>query len=232
MDLTPRQTQDLTPAGLAPPADTKVKLVRADEIAADAVQRRKKRLDIKRDLRDCRRAETAAKAIAGLDHETEIYGITKGQFSLVQLLEAVIDIAGPCHFTLSTWTAARWEIQRLAKLLESSTLLSTRWLLDFTFARRDPEAANQIRATFGLESVRVSQVHAKLALFGNADWQIVLRTSMNLNMNPRIEDFTISHDPEQFQFWQTLLDDIWKRQPTELQKARLGDIAKYWRENM
>lgn len=232
MKLDKRIPQALPRKGVAADPNATIGMVNAEEINAAAVQRRHKRLDVRRELRDCRKSSSAAAAIDGLNHENEIYGITKGQFSLVQLLEAVVEISGPCHFTLSTWTAARFEIQRMARLMESGSLLSTRWLLDFTFARRDPSAAEQIRSTFGLESVRVSQVHAKLALFGNDDWKIVLRTSMNLNMNPRMEDFTISHDAEQFAFWSTILDDIWKRQPTELQKERLGKIRKFWKDEM
>ncbi len=119
----------------------------------------------RRELRELRAKQKADEAIRGLTLENEIYGFTKGQFSLLQLLEAALQITGPVDFVLSTWTAARHEIQRLQALKESGKLLSVRWLVDFTFARRDPEAANQIRLAFGVDSIRVAQTHAKFALF-------------------------------------------------------------------
>lgn len=185
-----------------------------------------------RELRDLRARQTAAQAVAGLTRENEIYGFTKGQFSMLQLLEAILELTGPVHFVLSTWTAARHEIQRLQELGESGRLLSTRWLVDFTFSRRDPEAANQIRLAFGVDAIRVSQTHAKFALFANESWQLVLRTSMNLNMNPRFEDFTISHDPQLYAFINEIITHIWTRQRRDLASAPTRTIRHFWRDHM
>lgn len=104
----------------------------------------------------------------------------------------------------------------------SGRLLSARWLIDFTFSRRDPAACHLIRDAFGLPNMRVTQVHSKFALFGNDEWKIVLRTSMNLNMNPRMEDFTIAHDPQAYDFLDGVLADIWNRQKTYLQTESLS----------
>ena len=60
--------------------------------------------------------------------------------------------------------------------------------------------------------VRVSQCHAKFVLLANDAWRLVVRTSMNLNMNPRFEDFTIAHDPELFAFTDAILAELWARQ--------------------
>jgi len=54
----------------------------------------------RRELRDVRRVKSAADAITGFNHEVEIFGFTKGQFSLLDLLAAVIDITGPIYVTL------------------------------------------------------------------------------------------------------------------------------------
>ena len=71
---------------------------------------------MKREIRDARKTTTAVEAIAGLDHETEIFGFTKGQFSLLNLLEAVLMVTGPAHLSLSTWTAASYEVEGLAAM--------------------------------------------------------------------------------------------------------------------
>ena len=186
----------------------------------------------KRELRDLRRRQSAVDAIAGLRPGLEIYGFTKGQFSMLDLIVALLEKTGPADVVLSTWTAARHEILTLDKLVKTGVLKSMRWLVDFTFARRDPQAANQIRMTFGVDAIRVAQTHAKFCLFTNDDWQIALRTSMNLNMNPRFEDFTIAHDPELATFLTKIIDEIWKRQDRGLAAASPADIRRFFNEEM
>lgn len=210
---------------------TQVDTVDVGELDCPATLIRGKR-DKLREMRDLRRRETAAEAIRGLNQANEIYGFTKGQFSLLDLLVACLELTGPAHMSLSTWTAARAEIQYLDKLQRTGKLLSARWLVDFTFARRDPEAANQIRTTFGLEAIRVAQTHSKFCLFTNDDWKLVIRTSMNLNMNPRFEDFTISHDPELAEFLGGLLDTIWRKQKRTLADATPQEFKAHFREEM
>lgn len=185
-----------------------------------------------RELRELRCKQTAEEAIRGLSHDNEIYGFTKGQFSLLQLLTACLQTTGPAHMSLSTWTAAHHEIAALEKMQQAGTLLSARWLVDFTFARRDPEAAGHIRKSFGVEAIRVAQTHSKFCLFENDQWRLVIRTSMNLNMNPRFEDFTIAHDPLLADFLGRILDEIWAKQKRTLADARPGEIRRHFLDDL
>ena len=105
-----------------------------------------------------------------------------------------------------------------------------RWLVDLTFVRRDPEAAQAIRQAFGVEAIRVANVHSKFCLFKTDDWQLVLRGSFNLNMNPRTEDFTLAHDPELFAFIEAMLAKVWAHQPGSLDKHRPYDVHKIFKE--
>jgi hypothetical protein len=189
----------------------RLSVVDATVIDAPTVHIRTKRSAI-REIRDTRRSKTAQEAIAGLTRDVELCGFTKGQFSLLDLLKAIAEITGPAALTLSTWTANGPEIGTLADMVADGRLSSARFLIDASFARRDPQAAEQLRKRFGLNAVRVSQTHSKFALYENADWKLVLRTSMNLNMNPRFEDFTVAHDPELFEFMSTVMRELWERQ--------------------
>lgn len=222
---TPRPP--LTVAGNPLLSRERIQTVRVEDIAAPTSLIRPRR-EHKRELRELRRKQSARQAIAGFDRSVEIYGFTKGQFSLLDLMVALLEITGPARVSLSTWTAARHEIQALDRLVRAGSLLSMRWLIDFSFSRRDPEAAHQIRQTFGLESVRVAQNHAKFALFEADGWEIVLRTSMNLNMNPRFEDFTLAHDPELAGFVRAILDDIWTRQARRLADATSQEQRRHF----
>ena len=185
----------------------------------------------KREIRDVRKVKCAAEAIEGLDHETEIFGFTRGQFSLLDLIVAVQRITGPCHLSLSTWTAAQHELDSLYALLQRGDITGSRWLIDYSMARREPAMTAQLRERFGWNNIRVAQVHAKFQVFQNADWKIVLRSSMNLNMNPRCEDFQIAHDPELANFLNGILDEIFAKQPKELADSKPYDIIKWCNEH-
>lgn len=209
-----------------------IQSVDLERVESPVVLLRSRRQHGRRELRDARRMKEAAHAIEGLSYDLEIYGFTKGQFSLLDLIIACLDITGPAIFTLSTWTANRNEIATLGELAEAGKILSVRFLLDFTLARRDPEAAHAIRSRFGLESVRIAQNHAKFAIFENKAWRLVLRTSMNLNMNPRFEDFSLAHDPPLADFLSTILGEVWSRQPKSLLDERPKTIKRFFAEKM
>lgn len=183
----------------------------------------------RREIRDLRRAETAADALTGLDHETEIYGLTKNQFSLIDVMTAALAITGPAHLCISTWTAAKTETSTVCAFMADSRLKSCRILVDLTFQRRAPGLCQTIRDTFGPEAIRISRNHAKLFVLTNDDWQIVCMTSMNLNWNPRNENFLIRHDPDLAQFHTTLFDDLWKHQHRNLAAAPYHQQALEWR---
>ncbi len=200
--------------------------VRMDTITAKIVHRRKLN-KARRELRDVRKLKSAAEAIDGLDHDHEFYGFTRGQFSLIDLILSIQRITGPCHLTVSTWTAAQHELDTLYALCQRGDLTGTRWLIDFSMARREPAMTSQMRERFGWNNIRVAQIHAKFQMFQNPEWQIVLRSSMNLNMNPRCEDFTLAHDPELAGFLNTILDELFAKQPKALADARPYEIVKW-----
>ena len=186
-----------------------------------------------RQLVDMRRRENAKESLRELTRDNEVYGFTKGQFSLLDLITACLERTGPAHLSLSTWTAARNEIVAIEALAASGLITGTRWLIDYTFVRRDRSAAHQIRKTFGFDSIRVANTHSKFCIFQNEEWKLVLRSSMNLNMNPRFEDFTIANDPEVADFLGNILDEIWSKQKKELSSdGKPGDFERFFRDNL
>jgi len=185
-----------------------------------------------RDIRDLRRKETAAEAVAGLDLDgREIFGLTKGQFSLIDIIEAILARTGPAALEISTWTAANTDVSTALAMIAGGTVTRARWLVDLTFVRRCPQLAARIREAFGDDAIRVTRNHAKFAIVHNATWQVVCRTSMNLNHNPRLEDFTVAHDPELAAFLLQALDDLWKSQRRSLQDERVRDVSSWWSQH-
>lgn len=195
-------------------------------------QPRVKRPTGKRIYKDLKRKESAAEAVADLERDgMEIFGLTRGQFSLSDMIEAILQKTGPARMSISTWTAAQVDISRMMDLLKSGLMTDCRWLVDLSFIRRTPELCNQIREQFGLEAVRVMRTHAKFVLIENDEWRVCLRSSMNLNQNPRLESYQVGHDPELCDWLGRVIDDVWKRQPRQL--AESGNIAAmgaWWQE--
>lgn len=188
----------------APEAD--VNAIRAAALARTRTARR--------DILDLRRKEAAAAVLARLTRDNEVFALTLGQFSLIDLFAALLDVTGPARVSLSTWTAAHVDLSRVLDFLADGRVLSTRWLLDLSFTRRQPQIAARIRERFGQDAVRVTKNHAKfftLTTEGADPWRIVCRTSMNLNHNARLEDLTIAHDPALWRFLETAFDDLWQR---------------------
>jgi hypothetical protein len=185
-----------------------------------------------RDIRDLRRKQTATEAAAGLELDgREIFGLTKGQFSLIDLIEAVLERTGPAALSISTWTAAGTDVSTALALVASGRVTAARWLVDLTFTRRCPQLAARIREAFGPDAIRVTRNHAKFTLLQNATWQVVIRTSMNLNMNPRLEDYTVAHDPELAAFLGQALDDLWTTQRRGLADGDHQALTKWWHQH-
>lgn len=210
--------------------ETKDPVVDVAKIESPTVLFRKR--NIKREIKDARRAASAREAIAGFTKGMELYGFTKGQFSLIDLYRAIIEITGPVHLSVSTWTAAHQDVTFVMDFLKERRLLSARWLVDLTFQNRSPALANQIRTMFGIDAIRVARNHAKFGLLQNDEWQVVVQTSMNLNTNPRFENFNVADDPEMAQFLGKILDEIWKRQPRELAGQRPADIKRHFADEL
>lgn len=177
------------------------------------------------------RRDCAADAISTLDRDgCELFGLTRGQFSLADLIEAILQKTGPASLAISTWTAAHADVERMMALLESGAITGCRFLVDQTFVRRVPALAAQIRKLFGDDAIRVTKTHAKFATIVNNKWQVALRSSMNLNQNPRLESFQVGHDPELCNFLAAAMDDIWRRQDRRLQDGSSQDQTRWWNE--
>ncbi|QQK75143.1 hypothetical protein HUG15_05675 [Salicibibacter cibarius] len=81
--------------------------------------------------------------------------------------------------------------------------------MDRSFPTRQPAYCQQLIDTFGADSLRLTRTHAKFILLDNDDWHLVIRTSMNLNENARVENFEISDDPDMHAFMMQLVDEVW-----------------------
>lgn len=171
-----------------------------------------KRKKVNREIRPAFRGETAAMAIGELYPGCEIYGFTKGQFCCINILEHVLNQTGPAHVTICTWSAASGDIRAAHRMLKLGNIKSLRFVVDFSFKSRKPQFCKELLETFGPDAIRVTSIHAKFMTVKSNKFSLVIRTSMNLNFNPRFENFEISDDPGMMAFMDGVVDEIWRTQ--------------------
>ena len=97
----------------------------------------------------------------------EICGLTNGQFSMVDLVEHVLEQIGPAHLACSTWTTGLYDQEQAAAFYRNGRILSARWILDPVIFGRRPESAGTLVRAFGIENFRAVNTHAKFAVLTN-----------------------------------------------------------------
>lgn len=150
----------------------------------------------------------ARDALADFGRGVETYCLTFGQFSLMDAIEAVLEKTGPADVALSTWTAGGADLSRSAEHLHNGNIRSLRFVADCSFGQRQPGYLAKLRELFGDEAIRTTRTHAKFAVLTNDEWSVAIRTSMNLNENPRLESIEVSDDPSLAAFLLQVVDEI------------------------
>lgn len=153
------------------------------------------------------RVNSAAACIGELSKHCEIFGFTGGQFSLFDIVETVLAKTGPADVIISVWTAAGADTAKAKEFVMNGHIRKIRWLLDDSFLTRQPEYCKLLSDEFG-DCIRSMKIHCKFVVVQNEQWDFVVRTSMNLNHNPRTENFEISEDHEFAEFFRTFVDTV------------------------
>ena len=156
----------------------------------------------------------AADTIRGFGHETDItFGLTLGQFSLLDLIEAALGITGSAHVLISTWSTGFYDLQRAVRFAADGRMLSVRFIMDSS-DKRGQAKGTDVADVFGPESIRTTRTHAKFVVIHNDDWHVVIQSSMNLNLNPRSEHFSMTDDRATAEFILALADALWAELPS------------------
>jgi len=154
----------------------------------------------------------ARDTIAGFDRDTDVVGLTYGQFSLLDLIEATLEITGLADVVISTWSAGFYDVDAAVQFRDQGKLRSVRFLMDSS-AKRGQATPGDVAELFGQDTIRTSRSHAKFVLIGNDDWHVTITSSMNLNLNPRLEQFEMTDDRERYEFFMEFVQSIWTDLP-------------------
>lgn len=155
--------------------------------------------------------ENAAAALDGWTDGGRVVGLTKGQFSLIDMINVLLEKIGPAEVVISTWSAGLRDSLALNAMRESGRARSVLIILDRSYSTRQPEYAVTVEDAFGKENIRTTNNHAKFVLLRGERNTICIRSSMNLNKNDRCENFDLDDDPEIFDFYMDFVREIFEK---------------------
>ena len=156
--------------------------------------------------------ESVSQAIGPITPGIEVFVLTHGQFSLIDAIVYLSTKIGPCRLSVATWTAGTEDLQEMASLLAAGQFTDMRWLVDRSFITRQPAYCATLRRLFGDDVIRTTRSHAKFVTMRNEEFSLAIRTSMNLNHNPRMENIEVSDDPMLADFMDTEFDLYFREQ--------------------
>lgn len=134
------------------------------------------------------------------DEQLYLFLRSTGEFSLLDTILVLLDLAGPSAVTVETWSASLYDMEVLNRFISSDLIRSFRLVLDVSFknnagnSTKDGLAYSSVlEDVFGLDAIRTTKTHAKAATITGGDHHFAVLPSANLNENMRAERFTITN---------------------------------------
>ncbi len=151
----------------------------------------------------------AQDSIGPIEPGMSLFAITRGQWSMIDAILHCLDQAGPSDLSIWTWTIADYEVQVMDRLRLDERIQNGRLVIDHGARAKNKAIIAQWRSTFGPDSVRYVLNHAKIAtLSSQSGLRLLLRGSMNLNFNPRFEQFDLTEGGADFTLVKSIENDL------------------------
>jgi len=143
---------------------------------------------------------SAALDLAPIERGMSLFAVTRGQWSMIDAILVVLDsVPGPCAISLWTWTIADYDLRCVSQLMRCGRVSSARLIIDLAARSKNGPVIDSWIEMFGPASVSYVVTHAKIARIESTDGaRYLLRGSMNLNNNPRFEQFDITEGGADF----------------------------------
>jgi hypothetical protein len=140
----------------------------------------------------------AASTIGPITPGLGLFCVTRGQFHLLDILLHCVAEIGRSHLSIWTWAVSDFEVEALEHLMLRDEILSACLIVDRAMDSRSPELVKRWFNRFGASSVKACYNHAKMCRVWNDNFRLLGRGSMNLNANPRFEQFDLSEGGPEF----------------------------------
>ncbi len=135
--------------------------------------------------------QNATASLGTIHKGFSLFGLTRGQFSMIDLILACLDQVGPARISLWTWCIAEYEVQCFERLLMDHRITGALLVIDSQARTKNRHLLTRWQTVHGAKSIRWVVNHAKIATIETAGFKLLLRGSMNLNYNPRFEQFDV-----------------------------------------
>lgn len=175
------------------------------------ILRRKRRYRRHRVLR----VKSARRAIEPWAPDMDYEITTGGEFSLLDVVLAVMRRTGPAHLTVVAWTVGLYDSEVVKYKMDAGEILSATFVVDVTMKNGGGSAyyAPEFMETFGEERIRTTRVHAKFVTITNEHHKISISSTANLNENQRMELFYFSHDPARADWYDEVVAELFRTVP-------------------
>ena len=107
----------------------------------------------------------ARSALDGFSQGSHIFGLTKGQFSIIDLATVALDISGPAKVCIWTWSIAEYEVEVITRFVLLGRILDFRMIMEAegaigggNISGRTHQRGNLIKyiaTKFGNDSIRL-----------------------------------------------------------------------------
>lgn len=141
----------------------------------------------------------AGETLGELRHGMALFAITRGQWSMIDAVLHVLACVGEgAAISLWTWTVAEYEVETLTRLQNDRRIRDGLLVIDGGARAKNAGLIAEWKKVFGELSVRYVRNHSKIATVSGNGWRFLLRGSMNLNWNPRFEQFDLTEGGADF----------------------------------
>ena len=138
------------------------------------------------------------------------FGFTAGQFSMSDLIQHILNQTGPADLYISTWAASSDGLKKAFEFLNNGMLRNIKFMIDTGAKQYRDGQFGALLNKFG-DCIRTTRIHAKFFVIRNEKWDIVVRTSANLNRNLRLENFEIDESKDFADFFQKFFDEAFSQ---------------------
>lgn len=158
-------------------------------------------------------AGAARQSIESFGKGMDIVGLTYGQFSLIDLVQATLEITGAADVTICTWSAGFYDLEAAENFRDCGLIRSIRFVLDSGRAKKGQAGVHEIGEIFGEGSFVQVRSHAKFVLIRNEEWDVCITSSMNLNKNVRCEQFEMTDDADRCDLFEDFVSAAFREAP-------------------
>jgi hypothetical protein len=172
-----------------------------------------KEADVVKPVFEYYQKESASQVARLIKKDVRLIGLTRGQFSLIDLIYSILKIVGKADVVCATWSAGIKDANTVKWMVDSDLINSFLLVTDHSYVTRQKKYAVQLTELFGKNNIRTTELHAKFCLISNENFKVVIRTSMNLNANKTCESFEIDESQPIYDFYKNFITEVFGEMP-------------------